>query len=1157
MNRWYIKSSILSLLIYLLAFVPPVRGQYDSSASEVYLSFQYRGIVSSYVITYYKDEQFYLPVNELFNLLKVHHQVNQGKLSISGNFLGNKEFTFDFKNFTVHAGDVELRFRADDFIIGQMDYFVKPFVFEQLFGLEFKVDFNTLTLRLQTKDKMPVVVKYRRKQNRERLNRKKPVYARSYSPLKYPRNYSALDGAFLDYNLSAVYTGDSRLFTFSNALGAEFLGGDVQGNIYGALSAQQSTFTTAGLRWRFVQRNNDYFSSLVAGQTHSEGIAGRSFTGIKITNKPVEPRLLFDRYVIDGSVPAQSEVELYLNNRLVDFQKADAAGNYRFLVPLTYGSTNYSVRIFTPSGQAYEQNSRIHIPFDYLPPGEVDYTLSGGRLHNPILGETDRGYIGEASLSTGITNWLTAKASAEYLTNYHSSLPSFTGTINARLFSNYLISANFNSENFYRFSSSVVYGNGASWSASYDYNPGSSKLYSIGRYDHRGLLNIFMPFKIGPLPLNVRWSSVYQRTGPNQLLRYRADLSTRLGRLNIRFGYQDQQAGNLSLVTTPVSLITNSYTYALGRYHSVPGLIRGMFLRGQLSYLPGIDELESMELQISRDFLNTGRVQLSFGHNFLRDFSSFSLNFTIDFNNFRSNSTARIIDSGASFTQGFRGSIAYDPYGSQFMLTNRQQVGQSGAAVRLFVDKNNDGSYQEAIDRVIDEPAVRLDRAAGRTGVKNGINYISRLRPYYRYDIEINRSALDNPLLVPAVENFSIVTDPNQYKAIEIPFYLSGVISGKVERKGRGLSGVRLYLQSVADSSSGREVFSKELHTFSDGSFYAYEIPPGRYDLYIDRGQLAFLDAVSQPDTLQITVEALALGDFVENLRFAVRPKADQPSREGNIIAGEDSNQSYYQIQLGSFSALKRAQKFKAKIAQQIDEPLRVIYNVANGLYAVRTLPVISKNKARETISVYYETGKFTDAALVVLNNDPKRYSISKRKFVQIGAFSTRKRALAFVSSSAPKLKKEVLVSFNEEIDLYKVLINNAEGLSTSELRGFLTKVRSMDSFGDAFIYKDNIKGFSSSDFRQREMEFSYQIEIANVTTTSERLIFDLLKKYTGLIVKHADEHSLQVKIGTWKGTVFLQKELRKIAEIHPVIVLIEKRAGSDDAIVNYSTKSR
>lgn len=865
-------------VLLLLALAQPARAQQDDSqASEVYLSFQYRGVVSVYVTTYYKEGQFYLPVSELFNILQINHNIDQTNLSVSGNYLGEIEYLLDFKNQVVRAGDTKILLQAEDFMIREIDYFVKPYILEELLGLTFTTDFNNLILDLETEDKMPVYAQYEREQERKKINPDQPLYDRSYYPLQYDRNYSAFDGTFIDYNFSGIYSGNSQLFTFSNAIGAEFLAGDVQGNLFGAFSGEQSSFTTSGLRWRYVQRDNNFFSSVIAGQTNSEGIASRSITGFKISNKPVEPRLLFDRYAIYGEIPPQSEVELYLNNRLVDYTEADQSGNYRFVVPLTYGSTNYSVRIFTPSGQQIERSSRIQIPFDYLPAGQVDYSLSGGRLSNPILGSTERGYLGEASVSMGITKWLSAQASTEYLTDYHTSMPSFTGTLNARLFSNYLVSANVNSENFYRLTSRVVYGSGASWNLSYDYNPGNSRLYNMGGSDHQARLNLFTPFQIGQLPLNIRWATTYQQSGTARLLRYRTDLNTRLGRLNLRLGYQDQQAGNLSFITTSASRLTNSYTYSLGNYRDIPSLLRGMFIRGQISYLPGLEEFEEVEFQISRNLLETGRVQLSFGQNFLGDFSSMSLNFTLDFNKVRSNTTTRSTGSEFSVTQSFRGSLGYDPYGDQLLLNNRQQVGQSGVAVRLFVDNNNDGTYQDSTDDVITDPAIRLNRAGGRTSVKNGINYITQLLPYYRYDIQINKGALSNPLLVPEVENFSIITDPNQYKIVEIPFYQSGVISGIVEQKREsnreGLSGIRVYLESDYDENSNREPHREEIRTFSDGSFYTYEVPPGKYNLFIDPNQLEFLEAVSQPDTMQIEVQSFAQGDFIEGLNFTVVPK--------------------------------------------------------------------------------------------------------------------------------------------------------------------------------------------------------------------------------------------------------------------------------------------
>ncbi|MDR8390860.1 SPOR domain-containing protein [Aliifodinibius sp. S!AR15-10] len=1142
MRKWaaIIKISVWVTACVLFACASPSHAQQaGTEATEVYLTFRYRGIVNVYVTSYYKDNQFYLPVSELFNALQIQHQVDQGALTISGKYLGEKEYRFDFKNQVARAGDTEIQLQADDFIIPGIDYFVTPSIFEELFGLTFTTNFNNLTLDLQTEDRLPVVAQYEREQERQQLDRDKPLYDRTFYPLKYDREYGTVDGGFLDYNLSAIYTGGTPLFTFSNAIGAEILAGDLQGNLFGALSRQQQSFTTSGLRWRYVQRNNSYFSSAIVGQTNSEGFGNRAFRGVKISNKPVEPRQLFDRYVIDGNTTPQSEVELYLNNSLVDFQEADESGNYRFVVPLTYGSTNYSLRIYTPSGQAIERNNRIQVPFDYIPKGEVDYSISAGELSNPILGFSDTGYMADASVSAGLSNWLTAQASTEYLTQFHNTIPSFTGTLNARLFTNYLLSASANSENFYRLSSSVVYSSGASWSLSYDYNPGQSRLYNVGGSDHQARLNLFTPFKIGNTPLNIRWSSTYRQNASSSLLRYRADLSTRLNRLNVRFGYQDQQSGALSFITTQSSRITNSYTYSVGRSGDIPGLLRQMFIRGNISYLPGLHEFEEVEFQLSRNIFGTGRFQLTFGHNFLGDFNSVGLNVTIDFDKFRSNSSATSNGSQMSFTQNIRGSVGYDGYGEQLILNNRQQVGQAGTAVRLFLDNNNDGSYQKDTDELIRDPAVRLNRSGGRTQVQNGINYISQLLPYYRYDIEINKNELSNPLLVPDSENFSIVTDPNQFKPIEIPFYLSGVISGRVERlridgqdsTRSGLSGVRLFLESDYENPESREAHSEEIRTFSDGSFYTYEVPPGKYNLFIDPNQLNFLDGVPKPDTMNIEVKPLPEGDFIENLIFTVAPKQDKTEtdttrRKVASIRQEDTNR--FKVQIGSFKYYENAIKAVGIAQHLFDQTFCIQFNPKTQLNAVRSMPITGLENAAELLEQIRHKSEFKDPALVVMEEKDRLFS------VQLGAFSTVTRAKRFFTDINNRLDLE-LYYYKDPIDkLYKV---RTEGTSDRMLaKKKLDKLRSTSEFHDAFIPED-------TNFLFEGTNYSFQLRISGISGERQITIPEDVSSEQLVNGPQKDMITLQ-GFTKWKELLSIQDKIRKLKPgIEPVIILQTKAA--------------
>lgn len=1053
-------SSIAAVLLLTLLVSPLYAQDKNPEATEVYLTFQYRGVISNYVTSYYKDQQFYLPINELFNLLKIQHEVQQGDLVISGNYLGEEEYRFDFNNRIARHGDKTIPLSANDFIISELDYFVKPEIFSQLFGLKFSTDFNTLTLDLSTEDKMPVVAQYERVQRRKRADLNQPVFEQEYYPLKFGREQEMLDGAFLDYNVTGVYTENYRLLNFSNAIGMEIAGGDLRGNIFGSLSNERQSITTNNLRWRYVNRDSRYFSSGIAGQTTTEGITNRTITGFKVTNKPIQPRRLFGRYLIEGSAPEKSEVELYLNNQLIDYQEADQTGTYRFMIPLTYGSTNYSVRIYKPNGQSIVKNERVEVPFNYLPPGVTDYSISAGQLDEPILGSTQRGYIGSATINTGITDWLTASASTEYLSEYHRNLPSFTGTLNARLFSNYLLSANFNSENFYRLTSSMIMSNGMSWNASYDYNPGNSQLYNVGGNTHQALVSFFTPINFNNFSLNLHLSSSYQQRRSISRVRYRADLSSRIGRLYARLGYQDSQTGAFSLAATPASRITNSYTYTLKRTYNMPEILRGMFLRGQFTYLPESSRFEEMEMQLSTNILQTGRLQFTLGHNFLGNFNTAGLNLTIDFNKTRSSSSIRAGSNSYSITQSLRGSIGYDPYFDQMLLDNRQQVGQAGVAVRLYMDKNNDGTFQDSTDEIIHDPAVRINRAGGKVSVKNGVNYVTQLLSYYQYNLEINKGALSNPLLVPDVENFSIVTDPNQFKTIEIPFYQSGVVSGKVQRKVgnnmQGAGGVRLILESNYEDST-RDEYSEELRTFSDGGFYTYEVPPGDYHLYVDPNQLEFLQAISKPDTMNITVKSLAQGDFIENLNFQIIPKSDTTETEELPVITEKTDstetitdqQLYYRIQLASFKTLEKAKEVARNATIRLGDTFSVIKNTANGLYAIRSTPVPQYNDVVKTI-ISYRKSKFRDAAIVVLKDQDIEQLVKSSPVIQIGAFSTAERAQRFADAASRGLVKDIAISNYQSNSLYKVYIYDTT--SRDNLIDYKARLQNNFTFKGAYI---------------------------------------------------------------------------------------------------------
>ena len=78
------------------------------------------------------------------------------------------------------------------------------------------------------------------------------------------------------------------------------------------------------------------------------------------------------------------------------------------------------------------------------------------------------------------------------------------------------------------------------------------------------------------------------------------------------------------------------------------------------------------------------------------------------------------------------------------------------------------------------------------------------------------------------------------------------------------VGGLRIHLQGQDGE------YEQVLRTFADGSYYAMEIPPGRYEATIDESQLGFLETIPNPEVLYFVGESLPEGDFKEGRDFLI-----------------------------------------------------------------------------------------------------------------------------------------------------------------------------------------------------------------------------------------------------------------------------------------------
>lgn len=1105
---------------------------------EVFLTFNYQNIFNKVVIALYEEGQFYLPVSELLTALKVPHEVSLSPPVISGSYLSSdNDFRLHFSDHTLQI-DNKGKFSSNisNMFIRETDFYMTPELFEKIFDLTFNVDFSNLVLNLDTPHVLPVVAEYRRSQDRDR--QRSISLRRDYYDLKYERNRQLFSGGFLDYSLSANVNEQQNSYSYSTHLGGELLGGDLQGSTMGRFTNGNNTFTTDNFRWRYAWRNNKVISKFILGQTSTDGLSRRRFRGIRLTNEPVESRYIFDEFEIEGDAPPGSEVELYFNDALYDFQNITQNGQYRFLAPISYGSSRLRLRIYNPAGDVREVSSRIQVPFNYLPAGELEYHVNVGQLDNPILGNTQRGYLAQGDIGYGISKNMTQKFGVEYLDQYPSQTPLFYSSTSTRLFDEYLLSLDAAPSAFYRFSANAIYASSASWNLAYTNYSGNS-IYNISNNDHEFSTNLYFPFSLFDYSSGFRVSGIHNIRNSFSLSRYNINLNTRINRLNLRFRYSDAQSGRFTLEPSVASNLSSSATYSFEKSSEINSLFDGFFLRGELRYNPELQQIEQAEAQIARSIFENGRIQASLSRNFLSDFNFFRLSLSIDFPSTRLSTTSRSSSDGTTVTQNLTGSMGYDKNANNLTFSNRQQVGKSGTSVRLYVDNNNSGTYDTG-DEIIKNNAVRVTESSNSQIGRDGTIYISQLQAYRRVNMEINKSAIKNPLYIPEIEKFSLVTDPNQYKPINIPFYVSGVISGQVERLQNGtreaLSGLRVYLSDT----TGEVV--KEMRTFSDGSFYAYEIPPGEYDLYIERKQLTFLNAVSQPDTMHINVEALAEGDFVEDLNFTVVPKGDTTSTEKEIITKTDIKKPtndidttetdtaniksadkinpYFQIQLASFQTLSKSEDVVNNIGQYLDNSYYITKNTNLNLHAIRTNPIFDQSIAINTLRSHQNY--YPNAALVKTTYNPSSQDSSQKSKLVLGLFGDSAKADQFAAMVSNKLEANVTVNYLAQSDQYEVYT-----------KGYFP--------ADRATKKTLAKLLIQSP--ERPMEFTFQVRLEGVPDNAKETVLDtIIDKCSDIKIQQPDQGIIIIdNISSWSKTKELSQKLTTIPELKEPIVFIEE----------------
>jgi hypothetical protein len=813
-------------------------------------------------------------MGEIFRLLKINYRFNKMLDSIYGFYITeHSKYEINFRTGKARVDTAAFTLRSDEFIRSTFDIYVTPSVLDRLFGLHFKIDMRELTLWLETNEELPIIAERTRERQQSMLESSNAAQAEY--PLLYPRRKDLFNGGFFDYSLTAISAKKYQSYGYNLQGGGIVAGGDLELTANGGYTTSMPSSATLEGQWRYVIDKSRYISNVSAGYVYTNGIFPRSFKGIQVSNEPVQIRTMFQSYVIEQKTYPQWTVELYLNEKLVGVTKADGLGNYRFVVPLTYGTTNYSLRIYGPTGEMIEDRQRIQIPFLFIPVGEVNYNVDAGELR------ANNDHFAQASVITGLTSWLTARAGIEFIDDTLYAKPIGSLSLSSWLKKNYIFTVDAAPGALYRADLSALYASQVSADISVTKHE-ENEYYNPSHIITETQTTLSLPLLLASASITYQFQANRQNYEHSAATLMTTGATASYKQINGTIAYSYSELKSDFTTTTREPVLSSTILYSLIPGKKLAYLTTNILVGSSFTYNLVQKKADELRLDLSSNVTSSGRIQFSYTRNFVQNQYLASMQFIYEFPFTRSTTTVSTNAIDAAITQNVRGTVGYDSRQKTFHSNNLESVGLSALTMHMFVDKNGNGVY-DAGEQTINDVAFNLGQAAFIDIGDSGITRVRRLLPYTRYNIDIIASSISNPLWVPKAYAFSTITDPNIYKPIDVPFYATGVLDGSVFMQTgstlEAVPGIEIHVQSVNDK------YRKDIRVFADGSFYEMGVPPGKYIAYVDSTQLGVLGASCDPPIRSFDVRITADGDYIEGMKFLLK----RQQVEKSISTSKDS----------------------------------------------------------------------------------------------------------------------------------------------------------------------------------------------------------------------------------------------------------------------------
>lgn len=815
-----------------------------------------------------KNEDAYLAVKELFDYLKIKNTVSRDLDSLSG-YLMNPQASFliDKQHNHIQFSSKTFDMQPSDGIQTKSGIYLKIAVLSSVFGLDCQFNFRSLSVSLKTNMELPALREMQQEQMRRNISQLQGV-RKADTSLK--RAFSLFHFGVADWSLTSMQeTHQNNYLNATLSLGATVAGGEASYHV-NYNTGRPSHSLSHIYRWRYVNNDIRLIKQVIIGQVATPSVSSifSPINGFQITNSSTGYRKSFGSYRYSGKTEPEWIIELYVNNILMTYVKADASGFYAFDIPLVYGNSSMKLRFYGPWGEEQTKEENISIPFNFLPKNQFEYMLSGG-----IVQDENRSRFTRAVVSYGFSKRITIGGGTEYLSSAMAGRPMPFFNTSLRLASSLILNTEWTK--------------GVAIKSAMNYRLPSNMELNLS----------IIKYQKGQTAINNNYLEERKATlsAPLHLNRFTAFS---------RFVYQDIfmpgfRYRNVDfLLSTAISGITTNFrTYAqyndgypatvfsnLALSFRIPNDVR---LAPQLQYAFDQNSFSLFKMDIEKRMDGGGYLTGSYEKNWKLGISSFTLGFRFDFSFARTFLSIRTGTKTLAITQSASGSLLYDGSASYHELNNQSREGKGGFIIIPFLDLNGNGTQDTFEPRV---SGLHLKINGGRVEEKEDSSLmISGMEAYASYFIELDKNSFDN--IAWKIKNTSIraTVEPNRLKIIHVPVLVQGEASGMVYFKKDGYRTGFSRMQVNFFDSSNRRVAATLTET--DGYFSFLGFAPGHYRACIDTAQLHLLDLTSSPQSISFIIEAGKDGTVSDGFEFILNPLHPQDSilKKGNQPKDDDS----------------------------------------------------------------------------------------------------------------------------------------------------------------------------------------------------------------------------------------------------------------------------